>query len=452
MKASRYNIYVEAHDKTIVYNPMTNALLTVDKELRSCLEKNEFESIDHSLMDSLKKCGIITDDIDELRVYRLKHNLTKYNTKKTSSFLVITTYTCNLECPYCYEGPADAEYRSQFMSPETTLQTIEFVKNQTLKNKSRMVGIGLYGGEPLLNMDCCETVLKSVSEWCKCNNILFYAALTTNGTLLDEKALARIGEYLSSVHITLDGPQNLHDKRRIKKNGSGSYSEILEHLKLLKDRKEHLSVRINVDEENRHLIHEILDDLEEIGLKGRPYFHIYFAQVIPQDACLTFPTDPEFKEWNRKFTWYHLPIMNMAIEKGWKDHLAVDLGESHSLVSLNIVSCEYAQYGKYSIDPYGDIYMCPASAGRTQYRIGKLENGGTWFPAYYHVMTRDPSLTLPCNQCEMLPMCGGGCSIASYFKYEDYHKTHCNFTKELIYERLKAYLQFRYPEKFEHIK
>lgn len=440
MKPSRYNIYVDAAcEQSFIYNAMANSILVVDNTLRQYLEKGHLEKIDSSVKNSLKKCGIIVGNTtDELKVFRLNYNTAKYNTN-LSSFLIFTAYACNLCCPYCYEGPANAAYRSSFMSPETTSEVVQFICNQTVQDKSQAVGVALYGGEPLLNMECCETVLKEVSQWCNHNNVAFSATIMSNGTLFTEKVYARIGQYLSYVHITLDGPQQYHDKKRVKKDGSGTYSQILQNLKQLKNTKEHLSIRINIDEENRHAVGEVLTDLEKIGLKGRPRFHLYFSQIIPQNFCLTFSADPEFTEQHKKASQYFPAITQMAKEQGWGTHLG-GLGE-HQLVSAGL-SCGYVKRGTYAIDPEGGIYICPALAGTPQYKAGKIQNGSAeWYPVYYDILTGDPSLTAPCNTCELLPLCRGGCPIAFY----SMDKTQCN-SKELLYERLKAYLEFQYPE------
>lgn len=451
MKSSQYNVFVKAGDSHFVYNTLKNSLVAVDEELRSCLEKNVIDAIDPSFVDPLKAYGVITDDaLDELKVYRLNHNLKKYNTKKASSFLVFTTYSCNLQCPYCYEGAViNEEDRSAFMSKKTAVDVVTFIEKQTLKNKSTVVGIGLYGGEPLLNREGCETVLKEVSEWCKMMNIRFYATITTNGTLLTEEVYKSIGKYVSSIHITLDGPQKFHDKKRVTRNGSGSYALILQHLKQLRDTKEHISVRINVDKENSQDIDEVLTDLETIGVKGRPHFTLYFSQVVPQDSCLTFSTDPAYKEMMKDSLELLPPLIKMAQEKGWGTHLAVDLGEEHSLVPSNVVSCEYLRYGVYAVDPQGDLYICPASAGNPQYCVGKIVEGGAqWNTSYYDAITRDPSTVAPCNTCEVLPMCGGGCALGSAVTHQSYQGAFCNFTKDMLYQRLKSYLMVKYPEKF----
>lgn len=323
------------------------------------------------------------------------------------------------------------------MSPETTSQVVSFICSQTVANKSRKVGVALYGGEPLLNLDCCETVLKKVYYWCKTNTISFHTMIMSNGTLFDEPVYTALGKYLSHIHITFDGPLQFHDKTRVKRNGSGTYTQILQNVKQLKDTKKYISIRINIDEENRHFIHDILDDLEEIGLKGRPHFYLYFSQIIPRNFCLAF-SNSEFNEQTKKFNKYLPDLVEVAREKGWEPHLTADNTEYRSTGT----SCRYVRHGMYSIGPNGDIYACPAVAGDTQYQIGKIQNGcAEWYPAYYNVLTRDPSLTVPCMTCEFLPLCRGGCPIASF-----QGTTQCNFTKEVLYERLKTYVKSRYPE------
>jgi uncharacterized protein len=439
MKPSRYNIYIDANEYSFIYNTLTKSLLLVDDKVRHHLERNQLERINTS-MDALKKCGIIVDkNVDELLVFRLNHKSAQYATH-LSSFLVFTTYACNLKCPYCYEGPADAEYRSQFMSPETTSEVVKFICSQTAQNRSQAVGVALYGGEPLLNMDCCETVLKNVSEWCTTNKIAFSASIMSNGTLFNEKIYTRIGDYLSYIHITLDGSQKFHDKKRVKKDGSPTYVQILANLKQFINTKAHLSIRINIDEENRTSIGEVLNDLEEIGLKGRPRLYIYFSEIIPQQSCITFSLNPESSTYKKNLTQDLPRIMETATNLGWGNHITVDPDKDQPMSAG--LSCGYVRHGTYSIDPEGDIYICPALAGNDVYRTGKIHNEVEWFPLYYTVLTWDPSMITPCNMCELLPLCKGGCPVASLQE-----KKTCN-SSEQLYEQLKTYVESQYSDKF----
>ena len=438
MNVSRYNIYIDASDnQSFIYNTLTTSLVLVDNKVRHYLEENNVKFIDPSQLASLEKCGIITNS-NERAIYQISHNTAKYNTV-VSSFLVFTTYACNLVCPYCYEGPSTAEYRSSSMSLETTDKVVDFICSQVLKDRSRAVGIVLYGGEPLLNMDCCSTLLQDVSRWCETNTIPFSATLMSNGTLLTRDMYYRIKKYLTYIHITLDGPQRFHDRTRMKRNGSGSYSDILQNLEQLKNTEEYLQIRINIDEENMQAVGEVLTDLERIGLKGRPHFYIYFSQIIPQRFCFTV-SNPEFDEQSKKLSQYLPVITGMAQEKGWGPHLSADPGEK--LASSEAVSCGYVKYGIYTIDPEGDVFVCPALTCNPLYKIGTIQNHSiTWEPVYYDILTRDPTLRTPCNTCEFLPLCKGGCPVSSL----PGDKALCS-TRKRLYERLKTYLRVRYPE------
>jgi uncharacterized protein len=406
------------------------SLLLADTSVRECLESNKLELLDPSVLASLQSCGMVTDG-DELARYRFNHNTALYNTT-ISSFLIFTTYACNLACPYCYEGMSMSDCSS--MSRKTTANVVRFIGNQAAKNKSRAVGIALYGGEPLLNMECCIELLHSVSAWCTTKKLSFSATLMSNGTLLDENVYATIKKYVSYIHITLDGPQHFHDKTRSKKDGSGSYWQILSNLNQLANTKEYLHIRINIDEESMDAVDEVLTDLETIGLKGRPRFYIYFSQIIPQKYCFTI-SNPE---WDETKVSTHLPVITeMAKKEGWGAHLRGD--PDQKLASAEAVSCGYVKCGTYTIDPGGDIYVCPALTQNPQYRTGTISDHPVWYPLYYDILTRDPAGKALCSRCEFLPLCKGGCPV---FREDN---TQCG-RKEQLYQRLKAYLEFRFKK------
>jgi uncharacterized protein len=67
---------------------------------------------------------------------------------------------------------------------------------------------------------------------------------------------------LSFIQITLDGPQDVHDKRRPLKSGQGTFEKILTNIEENIDIMPNVSLRINVDKENVSRVNEILDELE----------------------------------------------------------------------------------------------------------------------------------------------------------------------------------------------
>ena len=101
--------------------------------------------------------------------------------------IVETTAKCNLYCPMCP--------RETYVQPKEDMTDAVFTQlvRESQRSSEHMMLIGL--GEPFLDPKIFERI-----EYCDCHGV--YTLLSTNGTLLDEKAAARI---LSSPleHITL---------------------------------------------------------------------------------------------------------------------------------------------------------------------------------------------------------------------------------------------------------
>ncbi len=74
-----------------------------------------------------------------------------------------------------------------------------------------------------------------------------------------------------SVQITLDGPKEIHDRRRPHKDGDSSYDVIMRNLKDNAHFFEHISVRINVDKTNEKSVPDLLKQLQDVPKNVRPY-------------------------------------------------------------------------------------------------------------------------------------------------------------------------------------
>ena len=130
------------------------------------------------------------------------------------------TNRCNLDCFYCHkEGNLSDEEMDT-----------SYVKN--LLGNARSLGISevkFTGGEPLLREDICEIIEKAVSLG------FSYIGLTTNGTLLEEKAHLLREAGLKRVNIGCDSIGDALPKNagRLKKG-------------ILSARQEGMSVKLNM--------------------------------------------------------------------------------------------------------------------------------------------------------------------------------------------------------------
>jgi uncharacterized protein len=95
-------------------------------------------------------------------------------------------------------------------------------------NPIRKSAIGFYGGEPLLNFklikECVEYIKNSNSDI----NIMY--GMTTNGSLLDEEKANWLMEHDFVISISLDGPEEEHDRLRVYDNGKGTFKDIMKNI------------------------------------------------------------------------------------------------------------------------------------------------------------------------------------------------------------------------------
>jgi uncharacterized protein len=449
LKSSRYNIYfeVKGEPKYALFNTLSRSIVAVDQDLKDVLEKGDVNALELPIKESLRSLGVlISSDLDERNVFEFRHCTAKYRSEE-ACFVIFPTYGCNLRCPYCYEG---TEKLSVSMDDTTVENTVNFIKRAAIENRSRAIILGLYGGEPLLYPDVCCSVAAPLSEWAAQNNMVYYGTLTTNGTLLNEKT-AHVLQYVASVHITVDGTEDMHNKVRVYANGKGSYKEVMRAVEFMKDKPHHLTIRIHVNMKNgTYKGLELLDELEQMGLKGRPNLHIYFKQLEPPDVCLRAALDEDYLQ-RKERELNEFPLLwKKAQEKGWGPHMSVGAGEEHGILTFNIVSCDHLKKAHYVVDPFGDVYLCPMSAGMKHHSIGTLQKGGVldYSPVYYTLLTRDPLQLKGCNTCAYLPICSAGCPISIFEEKHSYMTPYCGSLKRLKEAAIKSHLRNTYPDKF----
>jgi len=176
-------------------------------------------------------------NIQKVHVYDVisAENKIKENIKDLKQITFEVTQNCNLRCKYCEYGD-DYLYNRKRSEKELNFETakkgIDYIFGIIKNRNKKDLAISFYGGEPLLNFNTLSKIVKyskkKFSDW----NIHFY--MTTNGTLLNEKII----EFLSSnnfrILVSLDGPEEIHDAKRVFPNGRGTFKLIMNNLNKIK--------------------------------------------------------------------------------------------------------------------------------------------------------------------------------------------------------------------------
>jgi uncharacterized protein len=138
-------------------------------------------------------------------------------------------------------------------------------------------------------------------------------------------------------------------------------------------------------------------------------------------------------------------LWDMASQKGFVLDARLRIAYTHCAAHTNF---------SYVIDPFGDVYKCVNEVGLKDYKVGSISKDGFFSDitsTYYRWLCRDPLSFKECQNCKLLPICGGGCAAYAFRKYGTYDKGYCeHLDKNSINDQIMFYLKQKYPERFEN--
>ncbi|HDR7514664.1 TPA: radical SAM protein [Bacillus mobilis] len=394
MKLSKYNIVERMGDNTVIYNTLSSGVLLLNEEY-----SKHFFGIDKSgvcnkkdLLEELKKGQMVCDyNVDELENLRVANMASRFN-NSILSLTLAPSLKCNFACPYCFEDG----YRYNTMDKRTQEKFLEFFQS-AISNVST-VSVCWYGGEPLLQLKTIEYLTKEMLAKLENTGKEYYSHIITNGFNLTKKVALKLKNLkVDQAQITIDGPPDIHDKRRILLNGQGSFHRIMENIKEAHSIL-NISIRINVDKTNIHRVDEILDYIESYGLKNKVSF--YLAAVDDSaSSCKNLDCLGTFDFSNEEFSFYE-----RALKRGFN---------SIYIPAPNIGICGAVSINSYVIDPKGDFYKCWNEVGREEVKVGDIFNGMKFDKNLTDYLSYNPTENEKCRECSVFPVCFGGCPYIS---------------------------------------
>ena len=153
--------------------------------------------------------------------------------------LIEVTDGCNLACKYCGYGELYGNYDAR----KNKKQTFDNVKalidylyqfwNSELNiSHDNRISIGFYGGEPLMNFELIQEIIRYV-EQLDLSSTKFIYNMTTNAVLLD-RYMDYLAEKEFHLLLSLDG-NKYNDSYRVTKNGKPSFDIVVSNILKLKE-------------------------------------------------------------------------------------------------------------------------------------------------------------------------------------------------------------------------
>ncbi|RWF86260.1 cyclophane-forming radical SAM/SPASM peptide maturase YhhB [Mesorhizobium sp.] len=154
---------------------------------------------------------------------------------RITSFLVKVASRCNLDCDYCYVyHHADQSWRSmpKLLSADDRFAFVERLATYLSEESIKRCTVIFHGGEPLLAG--VETLVAFADQIRAATPSSVDIGVQTNGLLLSEAALTAFEAADISISLSLDGPKYANDKHRNSKKGRSSFERVQEALGRLK--------------------------------------------------------------------------------------------------------------------------------------------------------------------------------------------------------------------------
>ena len=429
MKWSRYNLLFKSEKfGHLLYNSLSNTFAEVDAETARALEqiRADPEGYDFrrnpALLLQLRQAKVLVDDGEEealLDVIRLKKLLDTYDT--LSLYLTIApTLACNFRCTYCFERSR----RPIHMDEETQSAVVDFIRRF---GRLQTLHLGWFGGEPLLRFDTMCRLTGMIREL----GIPFSASLVTNGYLLEDPVIDQLGACkIELIQVTIDGPEEVHNRRRIHATGAGTYSTIVGNLeRLVQKWHGRLSIRVNVDKSNMAAYGEIHRRLSR-KFEGR---NVGIHHGIVEDSPAENPDLP--CEFSREDEADFCIDLYRACGVTARSFYPKPYGGCVATIRNGVV-----------VGPKGELYNCWHDVGDENMVIGTIFDDKSWdmsLLAKYTVginMYDDPR----CRDCFCLPVCDGGCPhFRLRRKYRGENRNTCMTFKDRLPEALEIHYEIK---------
>jgi len=352
---------------------------------------------------------------------------------------------CNLHCSYCYE-PEGAKYGSSpvQMDWDTARQSIDFLFQKAGNN--REVNVIFFGGEALLNFKLMREVVEYAEEQGREHDKKVDFSLTTNGTLLTDEVIDFFQAHRFGLTVSMDGPQELHDKRRFfltaRGEKKGSYEQIVLRIKRLMARYTARPVvaRVTVTKGTVEVM-RIYEHLTSLG-----FFEVGFSPVTAKNGEEYGLEPADLRQVLAGFKELGALYVERALQNQYTgfSNLSTMLTDVH-LGTNKLFPCG-AGLGLLDVDGNGDVYLCHRFPGTEEHQYGNVKEGLAYDRLNEFINSAHVENKPVCQTCWIRGLCGGGCYHEAYTQFGDGalpNLHYCDFLREWTEYGIRVYMELQ---------
>lgn len=393
-----------------VYRSSDAALVLVSPAIACLLSGTAIavDAINGELRRRLSQARLICADQEEERQHYYRKITEAAKSGANRTFVLLPTSYCNMACDYCGQ-----QHTKQVLVGSHRNTILRRIQNAINESGTKSISIRWFGGEPLMAFAAIRQMSQIIIEAADAARKDYESNITTNGALLDKRKLRVLVEEcrVSTFHITLDGPAEIHDMHRPLKSGKKTFERLTSFLAEAVASPENRSIRFvlrtNVDVRNSEYVSEYLHAMASCGFARRPNVLFSLVAVHP---------------WSNDVSALELSKKEFASrEAAWINEMS-DLGLNFQLLPTDIkpLACGAVTRAAEVTSTSGRIFSCTeqplvlwhekhsALADSAKLAADQLRPVGEFDDWDQSVAQKK----VPCGTCWMLPVCGGHCPKA----------------------------------------
>ncbi len=431
MQLSKHNIISEIKDSDDYYiiNPLSKNADILDADTAKALLNGEFTN-----RDELIEKGYLADADEEEKRFKSGY-LDFLDNREDDEIQIfyVPTYSCNFNCTYCYqEGYGNEQFG------DAGAVTEAFFRYVDTEFAGKRKYITVFGGEPLLPDNVTRNKIELIIREANKRNLSL--AFVTNGWALESYVPLLKTASVREVQVTLDGPEEVHNKRRPLHSGAGTFKKVVNGINSALEAGIPINLRAVIDKENLPHLPELAQFAVDQGWTGRSNFKTQLGRNYELHYC----QENAAKLYDRLSMYedlYELIKNNPVVMEFHRPAFSISrfLFDNGDMPDPLYDSCPGCKT-EWAFDYSGNIFSCTATVGKPG------ESLGTFYP---EITTREEAIeawqerdvtTIPeCLNCELRLACGGGCASAAKNRTGTLNSPDCRPVKGLLTLGLSLY-------------
>jgi uncharacterized protein len=325
--------------------------------------------------------------------------------------------SCNLACSYCYYSESQKFYKELPITRMSENILEKYICQHFEAATEDYIIFSWHGGEPTLaGIEFYKRVLDFQDKY-NLKGIKVLNGIQTNGTNLNDQWCSFLSKENFFVGVSIDGPENHHNKFRISKSGKGSFKSVINGVELLHKHEIAFEILCVVNAHNVMKASEIYDFFKSLNAR-----FISFLPLVEQKASISTEASQDsvpaeafgdfliqiFDEWlENDVGKVKIQIFEEALRSAFK--------QDHTLCIFK-KTCG----GVPVLELNGDLYSCDHFV-KNEHLLGNITNF-----SIAELLNRSEQIqfgqvkysSLPnyCLNCDVLEMCNGECPKNRFIK------------------------------------